>query len=97
MSPKSKKKVNGEHRTSRRRRRNRRTERYQGDHHAGSFEPEEQLLRELPELPSVDQDPLIYTQQTDLFKPERVVEILQQVTIGNDLYRWQMTRVETIH
>jgi hypothetical protein len=36
-------------------------------------------------LPPADQDPSIYTRQRDPFKPERVAEIVRQVTISDNL------------
>lgn len=54
----------------------------------------EQLLGELPELPPANHDPSIYTRQTNPFKQERVVEIMRQITIGDDITEAERQELE---
>jgi hypothetical protein len=48
-------------------------------------ETDGQLLGEIPELQPAGSNTLIYTRQTDPFKPARIKEILRQITIGTDM------------
>jgi hypothetical protein len=57
-------------------------------------DPIEQLLGELPELPPSNQDPSLYTQQTNPFGQERIVEIMRQITIGDNIMEAERQELE---